>query len=805
MFKSGQIINDTYEIKEKIGSGGGGIIYKAVHIRMRKNVAIKLIKENVIGLIRNRSEVDLLKDLKHPYLPQVFDFFECDNEVYTVMEFIEGQDFKQLISSGKTFSEKEVKEFGKQLCSAVSYLHSQTPPIIHSDIKPANIMLTDKNNICLIDFNISTISGSDNRAYSIGGSKGFAAPEQFKKIIEVPVSVDEFHEETRFLDDDETEFIGDDNENNAAETENHSVSVKTKNISMAYIDMRTDIYGMGASLYYMMTGRVPNNGETDFRGIKISNGLKHIINKAMNPNPEKRYRNAEEMLAAIQGLSKKKTAAAAAVGSVAVIAVICGAIVAVNNSGNNTDTVSTEQTTDTSTTQTEAPVTVSEVTTVTTEVTSTSEITEAVTETTKLEVTNEIRKEWIKKVGDFMSSQSPNGEYNSFLSIFGSIGLNDYTFDDIPEIIVSNHSVNGWCDNQVFDIDGNKIYGFTTGYDEEIFIYKNTETDEPVIMFKGSAGSVGSSADYQVCFNDQIAFYSNYSMGDFVNAELHTMLPYEYVETVKTTDAATDLKIKYFNKYFRSSVFVSSNAAWHLEDTGAELNDAFYAGVAEELVDKYINYLETGEPASNNYEQAVATVSETSAKTDEIQNASETEENYITINGEKYSTDLIYLDLSNCGLTDNDVIELSKMKNLKELYLDNNEITDLSFAEQLTELEYLSATNNFISDISSLEKLKNLYVLMLSENLVSDISPIGSLSNMIVLNLSNNEVRDITPIGSLTNLEILNLSNNEVSDISSLRSCYGLCFLDLTGNNISEDDITYYTEYYMSSDCEIKY
>lgn len=291
MFKSGQIINDTYEIKEKIGSGGGGIIYKAVHIRMRKDVAIKLIKENVIGLIRNRSEVDLLKDLKHPFLPQVIDFFECDNEVYTVMEFIEGQDFKQIISSGKTFSESEVREFGKQLCSAVSYLHGHNPPIIHSDIKPANIMLTPEGNICLIDFNISTVV-SGGEAFSVGGSKGFAAPEQFKKVIDVPINEDEFHEETRFLDnldDDRTEFVGESNES----------IIKTKNISMAYVDTRTDIYGIGASLYYILTGRVPIGGETDFRGIKVSSKMKNLINKALSAKPEKRFSSADELKAAL--------------------------------------------------------------------------------------------------------------------------------------------------------------------------------------------------------------------------------------------------------------------------------------------------------------------------------------------------------------------------------------------------------------------------------------------------------------------------------------------------------------------------
>ena len=71
MLKPEQILNDTYKIIEQIGSGGGGIIYKAYHLRMRKDVAIKLIKNDINGKINNRSEVDVLKNLKNDYLPRL--------------------------------------------------------------------------------------------------------------------------------------------------------------------------------------------------------------------------------------------------------------------------------------------------------------------------------------------------------------------------------------------------------------------------------------------------------------------------------------------------------------------------------------------------------------------------------------------------------------------------------------------------------------------------------------------------------------------------------------------------------------
>ena len=256
MLQIGDVLGGIYEITEKIGSGGGGIIFKANHLRMEKTVALKLIKEDVKGIIENRAEVDILKNLKNDFLPQVLDFVEDNNDVYTVMEFIEGQDLSVLVKSGKQFDEKNVIKYAVQLCGAVEYLHSQNPPIIHSDIKPANIMLTPSDKICLIDFNISSITNGD-RAYSMGGSKGFAAPEQFRKIIDVPLSVDDFHEQTRFISDDELAETMVDNDITATliddktelleneyqmDSVRNDLTAKTKNVSKAYIDTRTDIY-----------------------------------------------------------------------------------------------------------------------------------------------------------------------------------------------------------------------------------------------------------------------------------------------------------------------------------------------------------------------------------------------------------------------------------------------------------------------------------------------------------------------------------------------------------------------------------
>ena len=147
-------LSGTYEILERLGEGSGGVVYKAYHRRLRQPVVLKKMKNRSISRAVNRQEVDILKNLHHSYLPQVLDFLEVDGDVYTVMSYIPGKSFAQLLNEGQHFTQKQLIRWGMQICSALNYLHNQKPPVIHGDIKPANIMLTPEGNICLIDFNI---------------------------------------------------------------------------------------------------------------------------------------------------------------------------------------------------------------------------------------------------------------------------------------------------------------------------------------------------------------------------------------------------------------------------------------------------------------------------------------------------------------------------------------------------------------------------------------------------------------------------------------------------------------------------
>lgn len=157
------IIASTYEIIEKIGSGGGGIVYLGRHLRLEKLVVLKADKRTISAKPEVlRREVDALKDLSHTYIPQVYDFVEQDGVVYTVMDFIEGESLDKPLKRGQRFPQAQVIGWACQLLEALCYLHSRPPHgILHSDIKPANIMLTPQGDIRLIDFNIALALGEE--------------------------------------------------------------------------------------------------------------------------------------------------------------------------------------------------------------------------------------------------------------------------------------------------------------------------------------------------------------------------------------------------------------------------------------------------------------------------------------------------------------------------------------------------------------------------------------------------------------------------------------------------------------------
>ncbi len=333
------LINDTYEIIEEIGSGGGGAVYKAFHTRLKTFVVLKKIHANIVNKIDIRAEVDILKNLKHTYLPQVFDFLEIDGDVYTVIDFIEGNSFDKLLSQNQKFSQKDIVKWLGQVAEAVEYLHNQTPPIIHGDIKPANVMLTKDGNICLIDFNISQTQ-KEGDIIPLGFSHGYAAPEQYTSSMKdsiteyyntnnkkkkkskqkqskiVDDNITKFQESV--IDNNETKFqptgLGENNETafdgSVSESSSKKVSqnVNSKLEYVAKINQKTDIYAIGASFYHIVTGKKPDYSVLDNLDIKnvknVSNGLKYIFEKSTAYLPENRFENAMLLKKSIENIYK---------------------------------------------------------------------------------------------------------------------------------------------------------------------------------------------------------------------------------------------------------------------------------------------------------------------------------------------------------------------------------------------------------------------------------------------------------------------------------------------------------------------
>lgn len=260
--------SDTYQIIEKLGEGSGGIVYKAYHKRLKKEVVLKKMRSKSTSILTNRQEVDILKNLNHSYLPQVLDFLNTGDAIYTVISYIPGKSFQQLLEQQYHFSQSQLIRWGMQLCSALNYLHSQKPPIIHSDIKPGNIMLTPQGNICLIDFNISFFL-DDNTV--LGYSNGYTSPEQY--IIAL-----------------DSKSV-------------HSIP------NYSSIDEKTDIYSVGATFYHLAVGKKKGDFKDPIDKSRLtettSEAFAQVISKAMQVKPEDRYSSAYEMFKAFQGISKR--------------------------------------------------------------------------------------------------------------------------------------------------------------------------------------------------------------------------------------------------------------------------------------------------------------------------------------------------------------------------------------------------------------------------------------------------------------------------------------------------------------------
>ena len=205
-----------YLILKNAGQGGMAAVYQATDLKTRATVAIKEMSQDGLSaaeldeaLASFASEAKMLRELRHPNLPRVYETLAEHARQYLVMDFIEGRTLeqRQQAAGGGPLPQTEVLEWARQLCSVLSYLHTRRPPIIFRDLKPANIMVTPQGQIKLIDFGIAR-AFAPGRAHDtqVLGTPGFAPPEQYGK---------------------------------------------------AQTDNRADIYALGCTLYQLLTGYDP--------------------------------------------------------------------------------------------------------------------------------------------------------------------------------------------------------------------------------------------------------------------------------------------------------------------------------------------------------------------------------------------------------------------------------------------------------------------------------------------------------------------------------------------------------------------
>ena len=272
-----KLLNETYDIIEILGTGGGGTVYKAWHKRLGKYVVIKeLPHSRFCDEESRRNEVEALKNVKSAHLPQVYDFFSEPCCSYTIMEFIDGESFMTLLNKNQKFTEHRVMDWYGQLASVLEDLHALD--ICHGDIKPTNIMLMPNGRACLIDFNVAIVEGNNTRIVS--RSRGYASPEQYNLF-------------TFFKNKDKSKYSN--------------------------VDWKlSDIHNLGATMYHILMGRrmrYDTKGRVmqanfNTKGTKgmgpILSPCQFIIQRSTHPNPGSRFASATALRRTIQSVNSKK-------------------------------------------------------------------------------------------------------------------------------------------------------------------------------------------------------------------------------------------------------------------------------------------------------------------------------------------------------------------------------------------------------------------------------------------------------------------------------------------------------------------
>ena len=265
----GTILGSRYELLEKIGEGGMAIVYKAKCQLLNRFVAVKILKEefsnNIDFMEKFRKEALSVASLSSNNIVNIYDVGSERDINYIVMEYIKGKTLKEIIVENGSMNTELVLDYGMQIAKALECAHKNN--IIHRDIKPHNILVTEDGTVKVTDFGIAKAASSVTitNTSTVMGSAHYFSPEQAKA---------------------------------------------------SFVDCRTDIYSFGIVLYEMVTGRVPYDAESPVSvalkhirekvvppkeiNNKVPENLNKLILKAIEKEPIKRYQTAKEMYLDLQ-------------------------------------------------------------------------------------------------------------------------------------------------------------------------------------------------------------------------------------------------------------------------------------------------------------------------------------------------------------------------------------------------------------------------------------------------------------------------------------------------------------------------
>lgn len=242
-----------YELCRVLGRGRSGIVYLAWHKDLEEYRAIKQVPKTCADYSQFRREALILKDIRHPGIPVVYDLEEDEDFSYLIEEFLEGDSLYALVSGTGHLSKAMTIRYGIQICRLVTILHSAKPtPVLYLDLQPKNLLICH-DTVKLVDFGHAVHLSEAEHLKKRYGTVGFAAPEQYTGDI---------------------------------------------------LDERTDIYAIGAVLYYMLTGRFPEK-HPKYPKERIDRFMAKIIRTCLQREPYRRYASVVRLCEALEGLEKQ--------------------------------------------------------------------------------------------------------------------------------------------------------------------------------------------------------------------------------------------------------------------------------------------------------------------------------------------------------------------------------------------------------------------------------------------------------------------------------------------------------------------